>query len=240
MKLIVLAPFVALALAGGSAGAYFWVTSEGSVEEATVAQPTATPTPTPAAKSQETPSTLAAPAEESQLASPPAQTPAVPAGWLTYTDPDFGFSIDYPPEFVVDDTIFGSLPPGMERFVRVVDKRFASDFPPGQITIFVFSKDAASPDEWVARHSASGPPPSDLEALQLFFFNITNLNQISVAGRTGVSFDWTVKGDGAGLLHTTVFFSGSHAIAIGWEASDPAYVMTAESLFEQVIATYND
>ncbi len=233
MKLIVLAPLIALALAGGSAGAYFWLTSEGSVEEATVAQPTATPTPTTVPTEP-----LGGVGGDLDLATvvPPLTTD----GWLTYADPDFGFSIDYPPEFVVDDTIFGSLPPGMERFVRVVDKRFASDFPPGQITIFVFSKDAESPDEWVARHSASGPPPPDVETLQLFFFNITNLNQISVAGRTGVSFDWTVKGEGAGLLHTTVFFSGSHVIAIGWEASDPAYVITAESLFEQVIATYND
>src|SRR3972149_1502093 len=49
MKPIILAPIVALALTGGSAGAYLWVTSEGSVEEATVAQPTATSTPPPAA-----------------------------------------------------------------------------------------------------------------------------------------------------------------------------------------------
>jgi len=99
MKLIVLAPLIALALAGSSAGAYFWLTSEGSVEEAVIAQ--ATPTPAPAATSQETPSTLAAPAEESQLAPPPAQTPAVPADWTTYVDPELGFSFAHPPGLAV-------------------------------------------------------------------------------------------------------------------------------------------
>ncbi len=94
MKPIILVPLIALALAGGSAGAYFWLSSEGSVEEAVIAQ--ATPTPTPAATSQETPSILAAPAEESQL-TPPAQTPAVPDDWATYLDAELGFSFPHAP-----------------------------------------------------------------------------------------------------------------------------------------------
>ena len=46
MKPIILVPLVALVLVGGSAGAYLAVTSEGSVEEAVIAQPTPTPEPT--------------------------------------------------------------------------------------------------------------------------------------------------------------------------------------------------
>ena len=64
MKPILIAPVVALALAGGSAGAYLWATSEGSVEEAAVAQPTPTPTaitvpsPTPTAAPSPSPTLL--------------------------------------------------------------------------------------------------------------------------------------------------------------------------------------
>ena len=65
MKPIILAPLVALVLTGGSAGAYLWVTSEGSGEEATVAQPTSTPTPAP---TEQTPATATpAPTAEAEV-----------------------------------------------------------------------------------------------------------------------------------------------------------------------------
>ncbi len=116
MKPIILVPLVALVLVGGSAGAYLAVTSEGSVEEAVIAQPT--PTPEPAATSQETPSTLAAPAEESQLASAPTPVPApaeegkapdgCSAGELAYVDPDSRFAFCYPADMEVAQADTGS------------------------------------------------------------------------------------------------------------------------------------
>ncbi len=123
MKLIVLAPLIALALAGGSAGAYFWLTSEGSVEEATVAQPTAAPTAqTPTAEpAQETP----APAptqppggagggsEGTVVPVTPLPSPSpVPDDWATYTDPEGRLALRYPSTWFREGGIIKSWDPG--------------------------------------------------------------------------------------------------------------------------------
>jgi len=104
MKPIVLAPLIALALAGSSAGAYFLLTSDDQVEEGVVAQ--ATPTPTPVATSQETaeptqpPSGVGGGGGEGTLEpilTPFPSPPPVPDDWPTYTEPQAFFSVRYPP-----------------------------------------------------------------------------------------------------------------------------------------------
>ncbi len=95
MKPVIVAPLVALALAGAAAGGYFWLSSGGGVEEAVVAQPTATPTPTPG---QATPPASPTPTPAAQ----PSPAP-VPAGWPVYVDPVLGFSLPYPPELSPTD-----------------------------------------------------------------------------------------------------------------------------------------
>jgi hypothetical protein len=105
MKPIILVPLVALVLVGGSAGAYLAVTSEGSVEEATVAQ--ATPTPTSAAEPTPTTAPTQAPGgagggglDLATVVPPP--TPAS-ADFTTYVDPVLGFSLQYPPDLAFTD-----------------------------------------------------------------------------------------------------------------------------------------
>ena len=114
MKPIILVPLIALALAGGSAGAYLALSSEGSVEEATVAQPTATPSPMPAAEA-ETPTPTPAPTPGSAespggagggeegtvvpIAMPLASPQPVPDSWPTYTDPEGRITFRYPADW---------------------------------------------------------------------------------------------------------------------------------------------
>jgi hypothetical protein len=102
MKPIILVPLVALVLVGGSAGAYLAVTSEGSVEEAVIAQ--ATPTPAPAAETP-TPTPTQVPGGAGgggegtlvPILTPFPSLPPVPDDWPTYTEPQGFFSIRYPP-----------------------------------------------------------------------------------------------------------------------------------------------
>ncbi len=90
MKPVIVAPLVALALAGAAAGGYFWLSSGGGVEEAVVAQPTASPTPTPTPAAQ------------------PSPSPA-PADWQTYVDPGLGFSFLYRSDWTIS-TDYYELP----------------------------------------------------------------------------------------------------------------------------------
>ena len=94
MKPIILVPLVALALAGSSAGAYFWLTSGGSVEEAVVAKP--------AADTVETPTSTPAP----QGALPQPQPTLEPADWTTYVDPEQGLSFPHPQGLTVSEEFF--------------------------------------------------------------------------------------------------------------------------------------
>ena len=72
MKPVIIAPLVALALAASGAGAYFWLTSGGGVEEAVI-----TPSPTGVASSPTT---------------GPTPTPAL----QTYRNEKYGYEVNYP------------------------------------------------------------------------------------------------------------------------------------------------
>ncbi len=117
MKPIILVPLIALALAGSSAGGYFWLSSEGSVEEAAVAQPTATPAPTaeptPTPAPTETPTATPAPTEPlggaggelgpATVVPPPTPStslPPAPEDWATFANTKIvPFSFRYPSDW---------------------------------------------------------------------------------------------------------------------------------------------
>src|SRR3990172_7439310 len=137
MKPVVLVPLVALALAGGVTGAYFWVTSGGGTEEAAVAQPTPTPEPAPTATATPTPAST-----------------VEPDSWTTYRDPVLGFSLDYPPDLVVKD-ITGPSPDGLNER--------AIEFPSSEGTsrAFVISVSAKTRgitiQQWAIEYAACRP-----------------------------------------------------------------------------------
>ena len=91
MKPAIVAPLVALALAGGATGAYFWVTSSGGEEEV-VRQPAA-----------ETPTPIPEPAPTATATPTPEPSPGVPADWLAYSDPGGLFTLYYPPDWFERD-----------------------------------------------------------------------------------------------------------------------------------------
>ncbi len=212
-----LLPLVALALAGGSVGAYFWLTSEGSVEETAVLQPTATPTPAPTTQ----PTATVEP------------TPA-PDGWLTYTDPDYGFGISYPPNFVIEilEAKGGDLP-GILKLVRAVDAGFTAGYPSGQVEFGVYAKDAGALSEWLSEHSDTAPSP-----FRPTYHDVTNVMEATASGRPTLSFD-SFAGE-AGTVHSTVFFSGPNVFVIDWFASDPTYEPTIKPIFERMLASFRD
>jgi hypothetical protein len=214
MKLIVAAPIVALAVAGAGTGAYFLAT-DGGEEEAVVVQPTPTLAPE------------ASPTVE------PTPTPAPPPDdWETYVDPDFGFTIDYPPQFVVEE--LGSrtgLPAGFVKLLRFVDKQFVDGYPPGQVAVGILVKDGDTPEGWLSKHSGES-------ASEPIYEGVTNVASLEVADRPAVSFDW--DGGEAGDVHSVAFFRDANTIELHWYASDPTYESTIQSTFDAMLASYRD
>jgi len=113
MKPIFVAPLVALALAGGGVGAYFAVASEGTGEEAAVAE--ATPTPIPTSEP-----TLTVRAQETLTPTAPttAGTPT-PDEWTTYVDAELGFSFPHPQGLTVSEQSFDFFGKGAESTLRM-------------------------------------------------------------------------------------------------------------------------
>src|SRR5438105_5925923 len=86
-------------------------------------------------------------------------SPKTPVGWQTYADAQFGFSIAYPPESTVQDE--GGDPASGYDY-RVFDRKYTdpNGYPRGQVEFAIYSRDAASLPEWVARHTGEPTGPS--------------------------------------------------------------------------------
>jgi hypothetical protein len=77
---------------------------------------------------------------------PTGQPPAVPSGWQTFNDADYGFAIDFPPEYVIQAESAqppDSRPPALRR-VRFQRRDIAAgqfaDREPAKFTIEVFER----------------------------------------------------------------------------------------------------
>jgi len=231
MKRIIAAPLVAVALAGAGVGAYFAVAGAGSGEEAPPTQATATPTPSPAAQPSATPTP--APSPTPAAAETPAAT-AAPTDWLTYTDPEYGFSIAYPPDFIVEDVgAKGGLPGTAVKLLRAVDRRFRDGYPPGQVEFALFVKDADTAAEWVSKHSEQTAAPGTEPAYR----SVTNVSTTTAGGREAVAFDWRA-GEGT-TIHAVALVYGSTVFKIQWYADDPAYEGTIRPVFDAMLASFS-
>jgi len=184
-----------------------------------------------------TPSNTIAPSPSPSPTSSPTAIASPPAGWQVYRDDQFGFSIFYPPGFVVDNPGSNTLPAPWLRERRVVDKQYQNVSPPGQIDIGVYSIDADTLTAWVQKHTG----PCGSQVSNAFFWDVVrNLTTVTAAGRQAVSFDWDMSSCGASLtVHETAFFMGSaYVFRLDWWALDPAYATTLQQYAQQILATF--
>jgi hypothetical protein len=180
-------------------------------------------------------------ASAARTASPsaPTVTPSIPAGWQTYSDEQYGFSIAYPVGFTFKQE-GGAFPVrGWLIEYRAVDTRFLSGYPTGQVEMGVYDKDADTLTAWVRKHSdATCGMPNGTG----FFWNVTNLTVAPAAGRDAVSFDDDTRGcEGPQATdHFVVFFLGSnHIFRFSWWSSDPAYIPTVQAIAQTMLSSFS-
>ena len=141
---------VALLGTAGVAGALV-VASSGGEEEVvqlgTTGTATSGLTPTP---SQPPPPTTV-PVTASPAPTPVPSADSIPADWQTYTDPDLGFSIRYPPDLVFKDL---TSPSGTG---RVLDFRASKDAARA-VSIEIYSNpEGIAPRDWALAETACVP-----------------------------------------------------------------------------------
>jgi hypothetical protein len=105
-----------------------------------------------------------------------------------YTSTAYGFSVQCPSGFWWGT--FRNAPPGWLSLYRTVDDRYVNGYPAGQIEIGVRNLDSDSLRHWVDQRV--GPPYSSDGSH--IWDSVTNVREISLAGSTGLAFDFVMAG----------------------------------------------
>lgn len=170
---------------------------------------------------------------------PPTTSPSPPPspGWQVFTDSQHGFSISYPGGFIFKQEGGADPASGWLVAYRAVDNRFLEGYPPGQVEMGIYTKDAGSLTEWVQKHSDS---VCGLPGNTGFFWDVTNMKPVTAAGLPAVSFDEDDTGcSPQATAHVTVLFLGSaYVFRLDWYVSDPNYSAIVEQIAEQMLATF--
>lgn len=157
-----------------------------------------------------------------------------PTAWQTYSNSDFGFTIQYPPNFLTED--FNKFAEKGHLFdVRFFDNKFKAGYPAGQVEIGVWDKDAGSPEEWLAKHSGSGAG----EDPQIYYGMVSNQKSTTVSGRPAISWDQEDAG-AIPVIHHLALFSASRVIEVRWFADNPSYAPTIKPIFDRMVNSYQD
>jgi hypothetical protein len=162
--------------------------------------------------------------------SPSAWPSPTGSQWSTYTDSDYHFSISYPPGFTFERQ-HGVEGTGLVMTYRAVDSRYLSGYPPGDIDIGIYTKDADTLAGWVAEHT--GPVTSS--DMGRYWSPVTNETPVTVAGHAGLSFDWVGDSDPLTLHDTAVFLGTAYVLTIGWWSSVPVYASSMQRYHQQML-----
>jgi hypothetical protein len=114
---------------------------------------------------------------------------------------------------------------------RVVEDRYASGYPLGQIEFGVYTRDADTPRHWLAGHTSNVAYQSD----NTHFFDVTtNVGYTTVSGRQAVTWDAPPEGEVGASVHDTAFFySTAYVFRLDWWSKD---TITTDATFPTALA----
>ena len=150
----------------------------------------------------------------------------------TYTNTTFGFSIACPSNFS-RQTFSGS--PGRLFSARIVDDKYLSGYPAGQVEISVAANRGNLLREWIASHI--GPQYSG--DANHFWDSTSNLTDIRIADRAGLSFEYVFAGpEGPPGFHAAAFLLPTGSVFVmDWWAYSPDYSPVIGAVAQQMIAS---
>jgi hypothetical protein len=160
-------------------------------------------------------------------------SPTTPAGWQTYTDAQYGFSIAYPPGFALQNE--GSDPDLSQSYRAYDPQNTTNGYPRGQVEFAIYVKDAASLSDWVARHT--GTPGGATANPVTYWVATSNMQSTTAAGREAIYFEWSTA-SGPTTVHVIGFFwKSSYVFRLEWWAADSVYLSTMEATATQMLSS---
>lgn len=161
-------------------------------------------------------------------------TPPPSAGWLSFSDSDYGFTIEYPTGDTFEKAGRGNPVAGWMAAYRAVDTCYLGGYPPGQVEVSVFKFDESSLTAWVSKHSvAKCTDPGFLDG-------VTNVQSLKTSGRDAVTFDEVGKciAEGPDTIHNTVLLLKSgYVLRVDWWSVNPKIVGTLQATADHMLAT---
>jgi hypothetical protein len=157
-------------------------------------------------------------------------SPSTPAGWQTYTDSGFGFSVAYPRGYTFQST--GSTSDGAG--YRAVDNRYLGGYPPGQVEVNLYSMDGDTVSNWISKHTGPLTAPA---SEHYYWPSATNVHATIGAGRPAIYFEAPAEST---TIHATAFRQGPRVAILDWWSKDPTYSTTVQSVAQQMLASFRD
>lgn len=162
--------------------------------------------------------------------SPPLTSPQPSGTWQVYTDSRYHFTVAYPATFTFEPQ-HGLSGTGLLMTYRTVDPTYLNTYPPGQIEIAIYSQDASNVADWITKHS--GPPASSDP--NRYWSPVSNESAVTVAGRSGESFDWIPDMHDKTVHATAILLETSYVLVIQWWATDPTYAPMLASYYHHML-----
>jgi hypothetical protein len=114
---------------------------------------------------------------------------------------------------------------------RAVDPAYLKGYPPGEVEIGIYAKDADTLGAWVTKHS--GPPTSSDN--NRYWNPVTNRVTGTVSGHDGISFVW-IPDTGKPIVHSTAVFLGTaYVLIVSWWTMDSTYSDALQRHHQQMV-----
>jgi hypothetical protein len=120
---------------------------------------------------------------------------------------------------------------GLVMAYRAVENCYVNTYPPGQIEITIYSKDADTVAAWISKHS--GPATSSDPTR--YWTPVTNQTAVTVTGQEGVSFDWVPDMKDKTIHATATFLGTAYVFVIQWWSNDTDYATTLHSYYQRML-----
>ncbi|MHB8613724.1 MAG: hypothetical protein ACYDAL_15080 [Candidatus Dormibacteraceae bacterium] len=149
----------------------------------------------------------------------------------TYTSDTFRFTVACPSNF----TWFIVHSAGRLFSARVVDDRYLSGYPSGEVDIATVASSGNTLNDWVAAHTGK---PNTADANH-FWDSTSNLTSIQIDGRPAIGFDYVLVGPGdPPAFHAEAFLLPEGSVfLIDWWADSSEYATVIAGLALQMIAS---
>ena len=148
----------------------------------------------------------------------------------TYTSDTFRFTVACPSNF----TWFTLRSPGRLFSARVVDDRYLTGYPAGEVDIATVANSGNTLTDWVAAHIGR-PYTADANH---FWDSTSNLTSIQIDGRPAIAFDYVLVGpDGPPAFHAAAFLLPEGSVfLIAWWAFSGDYATVIAGVAQQMLA----